>query len=421
MPREFLEQWQWQRLSHAIGYARQRSAFWRERIPSGIGSMAEYFDRVPLLLKPDIIAAQQLNPPYGSLPSLDPRLGIRHHQTSGTSGAPPVRTFDTARDWAWGADLWATALYGMGVRSAHRGMVAFGYGLFIGFWGMHYGLERMGCTVVPAGGLDSKARVDLLVDHQIEVLGTTPSYAQRLMHTAREMGVDLAKQANVQIIMAGAEPRPRSTTEAISAAFGARVFNAAGTTEFGTISMFECQQQNGGCHIIESGVIDEVLDPRTLRPVAYGEQGVRVTTGLGREGLQLFRHWTDDYVIRRPYHECGCGRTWDWYEGGILGRSDDMRKVRGISITPVMIEDVLRGFPEVIDFRTVLRTVDGLDTVIITIEAAADGQRDAAGVCDRVGAEIKRKIGIRALVGLATESLPKFELKAARFHDERNG
>jgi phenylacetate-coenzyme A ligase PaaK-like adenylate-forming protein len=421
MSRQDLAEWQWLKLKRGMEHARQRSPFWRARLPEGIDSMQDFFARVPLLYKSDLIAAEQLAPPYGTVPSIGQTLGIRHHQTSGTSGDPPVRTFDTARDWAWGVDQWCTALYGMGVRAKDRGMVAFGYGMFIGFWGMHYGLERMGCTVVPAGGLDSKARIRLLTEHQIEVLGCTPSYAMRLIHTAREMGVDLLSEANVRVIMAGGEPRPESTTRAISDGFGARVFNAAGTTEFGTISMFECLAQNGGCHIIETAMIDEVLHPDTKLPVGYGERGIRVTTGLGREGMQLFRHWTDDVVIRQPWQECGCGRTWDWYDGGILGRRDDMRKIRGVSVTPVMIEDVMRRFGEVQEFQVTLRTVRGLDTIVIRAEPKAGASVDLPALCQRISTEIKRDIGIRPEVEIAgTGTLPRFEIKAARFRDERS-
>ncbi|WP_049563102.1 phenylacetate--CoA ligase family protein [Nonomuraea sp. SBT364] len=420
MPREELAAWQWRKLRLALAHARANSPFWRDRLPERLDSLEDYFARVPLLYKKDLIAAEETAPPYGTWPSMDPSFAIRHHQTSGTSGDPPVRTFDTQRDWTWGVDLWCTVLHGMGVRPGYKGLVAFGYGLFIGFWGMHYGLERMGCRVVPAGGLDSKARVRILVDLQIEVLGCTPSYAMRLIETAREMGVDLARDANVKIIMAGGEPRPESTTQAISEAFGARVFNAAGTTEFGTVSMFECPWLNGGCHIIESGVIEEVLHPDTRRPVGYGEEGIRVTTGLGREGMQLFRHWTDDLVVKRPWSECGCGRTWDWFDGGILGRRDDMRKIRGVSVTPVMVEDVLRAFPEVSEYQVVLRTIRGLDTIVLRVEPDDIPGLDVTDLGTRVSTTMKQEIGIRPDVEFVTPgTLPRFELKAARFHDER--
>ncbi|WP_445282539.1 phenylacetate--CoA ligase family protein [Streptomyces sp. DSM 118148] len=421
MPREELEQWQWRRLRRALDHARQSSPFWAERIPDGITSMADYTERMPLLYKADLLAAQQAAPPYGTWPSLDPVHGVRHHQTSGTSGNPPVRTFDTERDWKWIADSFCTALYNNGVRSHHKGLVSFGYGLFAGFWGMHYALERIGCTVVPAGGLDSRTVIRLLVDYGIEVLGLTPSYAMRLTETAGEMGVDLARDANVQIILAGAEPRSNFTTHTIEQAFGARVFNAAGTTEFGGVFMFECPSRRNACHIIEPTVIEEVLHPETKQPVGYGEEGVRVTTGLWRESMQLFRHWTEDIVVKRPYSECGCGRTWDFLDGGILRRVDDMRKIRGVSVTPVMIEDVLRSFPEVTEFRSSIRTVRGLDTVHVQAEAGGIAGEAAAALCARIASEFKREIGIRPQVELAPPgSLPRTKWKAARLHDERH-
>lgn len=422
MPREQLEAWQWTKLRRSLEHARSNSAFWSERLPERIRSMEEYVERVPLLHKSDLLAAQAVAPPYGTLPATDPALAICHHQTSGTSGNPAVRSFDTARDWAWCIDAYCTALYGMGVRSRHRGMVAFGYGLFVGFWGMHYALQRIGATAVPTGGLDSRSRIRLLVDLQIEVLGCTPSYALRLAETAKEMGIDLRTEANVQIIMAGAEPRPESTTQAITEAFGAGVFNAAGTTELGTVNMFECPSRRNCCHIIESTVIEEVLHPETRQPVGYGEEGVRVSTGIGREGLPLFRHWTEDLVVKRPWHECPCGRTWDYLDGGILGRADDMRKIRGVSITPVMVEDVLRGFAdEVGEFQTTLRTVRGLDTLVLRVEPGAGAGTDLDGLRERIVVRVKEEIGIRPEVELAESgSLPRFEWKAARFHDERS-
>ncbi|MFB7915491.1 phenylacetate--CoA ligase family protein [Streptomyces sp. NPDC056061] len=420
MPRDQLLAWQWRKLRRALDNARSRSPFWAERIPDGITSLADYTARMPLLYKSDLLAAEATEPPYGTWPSLDPSTAVRHHQTSGTSGNPPVRTFDTERDWSWCTDTFCTALYSNGVRSHHKGLVAFGYGLFAGFWGMHYALERMGCTVIPAGGLDSRARIRLLVDYGIEVVGLTPSYAMRLIETAREMGVDLARDANVQIILAGAEPRSDFTTRTIEDAFGARVFNAAGTTEFGGVFMFECPARRGACHIIEPSVIEEVLHPETKQPVGYGEEGVRATTGLNREGLQLFRHWTEDIVVKRPHTECGCGRTWDFLDGGILRRVDDMRKIRGVSITPVMIEDVLRAFTEVNEFQTSIRQVRGLDTIHIRVEAGSLSGPAAVDLCDRITKEFKHETGLRPEVELAEPgSLPRSNWKAARLHDER--
>jgi phenylacetate-CoA ligase len=390
--------------------------------PQAIRSLADFTKRFPLLTRDDITAAEQIDPPYGTLASCDPSLAIRHHQTSGTTGKPPVRTFDTARDWAWAADMWCTGLYGMGIRSKDRAAVAFGYGLFIGFWGLHYALEKIGTTTMPTGSFDSEGRIRLILEQGITVVACTPTYAMRLALTAKQMGVDLDKDSSVRIVVTSGEPRPDSTKKAIAKSFGAFVGDTAGMTEAATIFMFECQHEPGGCHIIESDFIEEVIDPDTMLPVDYGSPGVRVMTSLGREGIQMFRYWTNDIVVRRPWSDCQCGRTWDWYEGGIRGRHDDMRKIRGVFFMPVMAEDVVRKFPEVDEFQIILRTVGELDTLVLQVEPRADFPGDMhADLGERVRLETKRQISLNPIVEIvATGSLPRYELKAKRFRDDRN-
>jgi phenylacetate-coenzyme A ligase PaaK-like adenylate-forming protein len=427
LPRGELEALQWSKLQTALWHAYDGSPYWHRRMdeascrPDGLRSLDEYRQRLPILTRDDITTAEATAPPYGSLASCDPSLAIRHHQTSGTTGKPPVRTFDTARDWAWASDMWATGLYGMGIRESDRAAVAFGYGLFIGFWGLHYALEKMGVTTIATGSFDSEGRVRLLLDQQITVVACTPTYAMRLALTAKQMGIDIAKDSRVRIVVTSGEPRPDATKKAIADAFGAFVFDTAGMTEAATIFMFECQGQPGGCHIIESDYIEEVLDPETMRPAEYGQPGVRVMTSLGREGIQMFRYWTNDIVIRRPAAECKCGRTWDWYEGGIRGRHDDMRKIRGVFFMPVMVEDVVRAFPEVDEFQVVLQTIDELDTIELHIEPRSDFPSERREqLAERIRAEFKRQISLNPKVVLAESgSLPRFELKAKRFRDDR--
>jgi phenylacetate-CoA ligase len=332
-----------------------------------------------------------------------------------------VRTFDTARDWAWAADMWCTGLYAMGIRAHDRAAVAFGYGLFIGFWGLHYGLEKIGCTTIATGSFDSEARIRLLIEQGISVLACTPTYALRLALTAGQMGVDLARDSNVRVVVTSGEPRPDATKRAIAEAFGAFVGDTAGMTEAATIFMFECAEEPGGCHIIESDYVEEVIDPETMQPVGYGERGVRVMTSLGREGIQAFRYWSNDLVVKRPHSDCPCGRTWDWYESGIQGRHDDMRKVRGVWFMPVMVEDVVRGFPEIDEFQTELTTIDALDTLVIRIEARPEvPQPGHSELAERFRTEFKRQVSINPVVEVvAAGSLPRFEMKARRFTDVR--
>jgi phenylacetate-CoA ligase len=429
MPRDTLKDLQWHKLQSLLKHAYAGSPFHRERMdaarcrPDQIESLEDYLDRFPIMTRADIMTAEAVEPPYGTLPAVDPRYAIRHHQTSGSTGAPPVRTFDTARDWAWAADMWATGLYAMGIRSRDRAAVAFGYGLFIGFWGLHYALEKIGCMTIATGSFDSEKRVQLLLEQGITVVACTPTYAMRLALTAQKMGIDLAGDASVRIVVTSGEPRPDTTKHAIADAFGAFVGDTAGMTEAATIFMFECVEEPGGAHIIESDYIEEVLDPETSLPVSYGERGVRVMTSLGREGIVMFRYWTNDLVVKLPHTECGCGRTWDIYQAGIQGRHDDMRKIRGVWFVPSMVEDVVRAFPEIDEYQCVLDTIDALDTLIIHIEPRGDlplSEHEALRL--RFTLEAKRVLSITPRVEIAArDALPRFEMKAKRFRDARAG
>jgi phenylacetate-coenzyme A ligase PaaK-like adenylate-forming protein len=429
LPRDELRRLQWTKLQRQLEHVYARSPFYRQRLdeagcaPDRIRSLDEYFERVPILRRDDIAAAESASPPpYGTLPAVDPATAIVHHQTSGSTGAPPVRTFDTTRDWTWIADMFSTGFYGLGLRASDKVAVAFGYGLFIGFWGGHYGLQRIGCQTFATGSLDSEMRISLIVENDITAVLCTPTYAMRLALAAERMGVDLAAESKVRLVVTSGEPRPDPTRQAIAEAFGAYVGDVAGMTEAGTLIMFECVEDPGGMHVIETDFIEEVLHPETLQPVDYGEQGVRVMTTLGREGIVMLRYWTNDLVVRRPHDECRCGRTWDFYAGGILGRVDDMRKIRGVWFVPVMVEDVVRRFPEIEEFQTTLETIDALDTLVVTIEPRQElSEADATALCERFATETKRTIQLMPKVKLAEPgSLPRFEMKAKRFRDARS-
>lgn len=427
MPREALRELQWRKLRALLRHVYDRSPFYRERMdesgcaPDEIRSLDDYLQRFPILSRPDITAAEGVVPPYGILPAVDPRYAVRYHQTSGSTGQQPVRTFDTARDWTWCSDMWATGLYAMGIRPSDRAAVAFGYGLFIGFWGLHYALEKIGCTTIATGSFDSEKRIQILMDQSVTVVACTPTYALRLALTAKQMGVDLVKDTPVRIVVTSGEPRPEATKRAIAEAFGAFVGDTAGMTEASTIFMFECLEEPGGAHIIETDYIEEVLDPETRQPVGYGERGVRVMTSLGREGICMLRYWTNDLVVKLPYTECRCGRTWDIYQGGIQGRHDDMRKIRGVWFVPSMVEDVVRAFPEIDEYQCVLDTIDALDTLIIHLEPRPDlpvSEHEPLRL--RFALEAKRILSITPRVEIAPPgSLPRFEMKAKRFRDAR--
>jgi phenylacetate-CoA ligase len=259
------------------------------------------------------------------------------------------------------------------------------------------------------------------LDAGITVVACTPTYAMRLALTAQKMGIDLAADTQVRIVVTSGEPRPDSTKQAIADAFGAFVGDTAGMTEAATIFMFECVEEPGGAHIIETDYIEEVLDPQTRQPLPYGARGVRVMTSLGREGICALRYWTNDLVVKLPYTECRCGRTWDIYQGGIQGRHDDMRKIRGVWFVPSMVEDVVRMFPQIDEYQCVLDTIDALDTLIIRIEPRTDVlPSDHEQLRLQFALEAKRVLSITPRVEIAErDSLPRFEMKAKRFSDVR--
>ena len=428
MPRDRLRAIQWTKLQAQLRHVYQDSPFHRGRMndagcqPGDVTGLNDYFSRFPLLYRSDILAAEAAAPPYGTLPAVDPALAIARHQTSGSSGFPPIRTFDTARDWAWISDMFACGLYAAGIRSGDQVAVVFGYGMFIGFWAGHYGLQRMGATAIATGSLDTERRIRLLIDENITALMCTPTYALHMAHRAEQIGVDLAAQTSVELLIVTGEPRPARTRQLIEKAWGAPALEVAGMTEAGTLLMFECGPDAPGMHVIETDVIEEVLDADTRQPVGPGERGVRVMTTLGRESVTMLRYWTNDIVVRQPHDSCSCGRTWDLYQGGILGRADDVKKIRGCLFTPSMVEDVARSFGEVEEFQTVLDTIGALDTLIITFEPKPHVSPErAAEVAAQFRAAVKRTVGVTPLVRVAdTGTLPRFDMKARRFTDRRN-
>jgi len=418
---------QWMKLRAVLSHVYEGSPFYRERLnragcrPHEVSSLEDFSARCPLLSRQELNAAQAASPPYGTLPAINPRFAVFHHQTSGSTLAPPMRTFDTARDWAFIVDRFATGLYALGARPGDRAAIAFGYGVFMGFWAGHYALQRIGCQVLPTGGMDSEKRVDLLIAHGVDIVLTTPTYALRLAQVASDMGIDLANDARIKLVVTSGEPRPTPTRQRIADRFGAYVGEVAGMTEAGFI-MFECAEDPPGMHIIETDFIEEVLHPETREPVDYGQQGVRVMTTLGREGIVMLRYWTNDLVIKRPYSDCRCGRTWDIYQGGIRGRADDLRKIRGVWFSPLMVEELVRSdFPEVDEFQTVHDTVDDVDAIIIHLEPKSELPQDRyEELRERFLRQARSTLNFTPRVEIAAPgSLPRFEMKAIRFKDVR--
>jgi phenylacetate-CoA ligase len=378
--------------------------------------------QIPFLTRERWMEAQLAAPPYGDILAAPPALAVRHHLTSGTTGRQPIRVLDSLKDWEWIAEMWCYAFWGFGIRPEDRVFVAFGYGSFIGFWGAHYACEKIGCLVYPGGAMTTEARLRQLLELEATVVCSTPTYALRLAQEARSLGIDLAAGSVERIILSG-EPAGSipATKRLIEAEWGARAADTAGMTELGTIMMFECEAQPGGCHIIEDHFLEEVVDPLSGEPVPYGEQGERVVTSFGRGFIPLLRYRTRDLVVRVPGGSCPCGRTWDLYDGGIRGRVDDMKLVRGTNVYPRAIEAIVREHAEIDEFQIHLYTEDGIrDEIEVLVEIA--GGRAERG---RLVGELARSLadateGLRFGVReVEAGTLPRFELKARRVKDDR--
>jgi len=240
---------------------------------------------------------------------------------------------------------------------------------------------------------------------------------------AEGMGLDLAKGPVERVILSGEPAGAIPQTKAlIESQWGAQAGDTAGMTELGTIMMFECEHQPGGAHVIEDHYVEEVIDPETGREVPYGERGERVVTSFGRGLMPLFRYRTRDLVVKVPHSKCTCGRTFDLFEGGILGRVDDMLLVRGTNVYPRAVESIVREYAVVDEFQVRLWTADGIrDEIGVRCEVRAGHEAEWAAAEKDLARDLARHHeGLSFHVErVPTGTLPRFELKARRVKDER--
>jgi phenylacetate-CoA ligase len=430
LPRDQLESLQLAKLRRLADWAAARSPFYQRSFaqagfaPEQLRSLDD-LRRLPMLTREEWMASQAERPPFGTLPVAGREAAIRFHTTSGTTGREPIRVLDSAKDWAWQSEMWCYGLWGFGVRPDDTAYVAFGYGSFIGFWGLHYAMEKIGALNVPGGAQPTENRVRQILDFGATVVASTPTYAIRLAQEAGRLGVDLAGSPVKRLILSGEPAGSIPQTKAlIERLWGSVAGDTAGMTEIGTIMIFECSRQPGGTHIIEDHFIEEVVDPASGERVGYGEQGERVVTSFGRGIIPLLRYRTADLVCKVPAGRCDCGRGFDLYEGGILGRVDDMKLVRGTNVYPRAVEAIVREYPVVEEFQLRLtRGDDLLDRIALRVELPPDA-------ADATWTELREQLakdlataheGLRFEVErAATGELPRFELKARRTVDLRD-
>lgn len=428
MAREDLQALQLYKLRRLCEWAYATTPFHKQRFDA-VGFHPEQLKtlddirRIPYMTREEWMESALEHPMFGELLSTDPTNAIRYHLTSGTSGRTPIRVLDSMKDWEWISEMWCYGIWGFGVRPEDSVYFAFGYGSFIGFWGAHYGCEKIGALVVPGGAQTTEARIKQIIELGVTTVCSTPTYALHLWQKAREMGIDLAQSKVNKVILSG-EPAGSipAVKKQLEEAWGAKCGDTAGMTEVGTIMIFECAQQPGGTHIIEDHFIEEVISPVTGEPVGYGDLGERVVTSFGRGFIPVIRYRSKDMVLKVPASTCSCGRTWDIYDGGIRGRWDDMKLIRGTNVYPRAVESIIREYAAIDEFQIYLWRKDDIqDEITIRLEIKPEFESEWPTLAQRLGKDLSEAHeGLRFNIErMEYGQLPRFELKARRLVDAR--
>jgi phenylacetate-CoA ligase len=377
--------------------------------------LATFLTRMSFTRKPEMVDDQQHHPPYGTNLTFPLDRYVRFSQTSGTTGTP-LRWLDTRESWDWMADNWVEVFRASGVAPGDRIFFAFSFGPFLGFWTAFDAGQRLGGLCIPGGGMSSPARLKTILENAVTVLCCTPTYALRLGEEAEEAGIGLSASRVRAIILAGEPgasiPATRARIETLWP--GAKVYDHHGMTETGPVSI-PCPARPDVLHILESGYIPEIIAPNTEQPVAPGETGELVLTNLGRIGSPLLRYRTGDLVKQALPVPCPCGRYDLTLEGGILGRVDDMVIVRGVNLHPTAIEEIVRQFAHVAEYRVELSIVRAMQEIALHIEPTLDCP-DTAALTQNVESALRAAFHLRIPVTpVPPGTLPRFELKAKRW------
>ena len=418
LDRAALEAHQLNRFNEMLSALLPANRFYAEKLahfPNRLESL-EQLAELPMTSKEELLSvdAQQPLPMNLTYPL---EQYVRFHQTSGTRGRP-LAVYDTATDWQWWIDCWQYVLDAAALTAADRVLLAFSFGPFIGFWSAHDAIVARGGMVVPGGGMNTRARLDLLRRSNATALFCTPTYAMHMVEVAEADNVNLAHFGVRTIVVAG---EPGGSVPAIrrriEAAWDARVIDHSGASEVGPWGYADNQQR--GLHVLESEFIAEFLsletgariEPTDLVPGEEGPLAHLVLTSLGRYGMPVIRYRTCDLV--RPQWGVSGSNRFVLLAGGVLGRVDDMMIVRGVNIFPSSIEQILRSFPEVLEFRITVRKQGEMDALVVEVE-------DRLQKPERIARELQLQLGLKVEVHLAAAmSLPRYEGKGQRFVDLR--
>lgn len=406
-----------------FSYAKEHSILYRDKLKGIDPGAIKTFDdikKIPLTEKEELRAYQEMDPyPYGGILGGKIEDVTTFRQTSGTTGKP-VYVPETYESWQWRIEAWCHILYMAGFRPRHRIFLPFVYNVYVAFWEGHYAAEKVGCELIPGGGLDTKGRIHKILEIKANAMMNTPTYGLHIAEEAKNMGIDPTALGLERMLCAG-EPMPSATRLRLEEVYQCPVYDHIGGTEpCAWAGMCEAKD---GMHIIEPFFLVEILDRETLqKEVEEGEMGIAVVTPLGRRSFPLIRFNTKDLVVKGK-ETCSCGRTSKKIKE-VVGRTDDLRKIRGVLFSPKTVEEVIRHeFPEVVEYEIVVERKGIMDEITLRTELAPNlGAKDADQVKARLRENLKVKTNLSFHVQMEPSgSLPRYMLKAKRFKDMREG
>jgi phenylacetate-CoA ligase len=422
LPRVGLESIQLRRLQNLVARVYRTVAPYRRKMeaagvrPDDIKTIAD-LQKLPFTVKNDL----RDNYPFGLFTVPMDEI-VRVHASSGTTGKPTVVGY-TWKDIETWAGVMARALVCAG---AHKGdMVhnAYGYGLFTGGLGAHYGAERLGAAVIPVSGGNTKRQITIMRDFGSTVLLSTPSYALNLAEAMDAMGID-PKSLSLRVGIFGAEPWSENMREEVERKLNLQAVDIYGLSEvMGPGVAMECLQTDKGMHVFEDHFLPEIIDPETGEVLPPGEKGELVFTTLTKEAFPIIRYRTKD-ISRLIYEPCECGRTLVRMEK-VTGRTDDMLIIRGVNVFPSQVEHVLMSIEGVEPhYQIVVEREGNLDTMTVQVEVSerifSDEIRVLENLSRSIEAEIKDMLGVTSKVKLVEpKTIQRSEGKAQRVIDKR--
>ena len=422
MPREELNKIELSYFKNMFTYAKSHAPMYADKLKGIDAEGIKTFDdikKIPFTYKEELRKWQEdVEPfPYGGVLGVNIEEVTSFRQTSGTTGRP-VYVPESYESWQWRIESWCHILWMAGFRPRHRLFLPFGYNVYVAFWEAHYAAEKVGLEVVPGGALDTKGRVNKIIELKANALAGTPTYMLNIAQTAQEMGID-PKSFGIERIIGAGEPLPEATRKKIEATYGCKMYDHIGSTETcGFAGM--CEEQSG-LHIVEPFFLVELLDLETLsKEVAIGEQGVIVISALGRRSFPVIRFNTNDVAVKGP-DTCACGRT-SQKMMEIVGRVDDIRKVRGVLFSPKTVEQLIRSeFPEIVEYEIIVTREGIMDEITVRVEAVPHlPANEAEALSSRLKERHKIKTNLSCRVKIEPEgTLPRYDLKAKRFKDMR--